>query len=101
MSTINSQDKAFIDQVRSKSTGLLFIDDSAQSLYEQWNTCFGGAAHLQENSFIQDNDGLTKTDIENALNVLASLHTWLNEGGYNRIVNLQKLRMMSINTGLI
>jgi hypothetical protein len=99
MSGLTNQDSQYIQQIRQLASILLLVDDKSQATSEMWNSCFGGATRLQVGSFVGDNEGFVKADIEGAQNILTALHAWLDEGGYNRRVNLEKIRFISNQLG--
>ena len=84
------QDKNYIEKVRDHATKLWMAAEGGALDGEEWNSCFGAEARLAE-PFSDPNDGLTKTDIENAVNLITALNTWLDEAGYDRRVNLMKV----------
>ena len=84
MAALFSQDQQYIAFVRNHATAVLAEGHSGEQAGDDWNACFGGEAHLLEDTFAGADEGLTKTNIENAQNVLVGLNIWLDEGGYNR-----------------
>jgi hypothetical protein len=89
------QDAAFIRNIRALASSLLMVDDKAQDYVPEWNSCYGGSTRLPPESFENENAGLSKTDIENAYNVLAALKAWLDEAGLQRRVNLENVRVVA------
>jgi hypothetical protein len=86
------QDNAFVNSICQQATTLLQADEASQDLSGQWNSLFGGASRLTDLTGSVAN-GLSKTDMQNAINVLSQLKTWLDEAGQNRRPYLQAVRL--------
>lgn len=91
MSAPIDQDKQFIAYVRNHSTYTLNAADAGVNANSDWNSLYGGSGRLATESFTGGDEGLTKTDIENAKNVIYALNAWLDEGGTNRRSYLMKV----------
>jgi len=89
-----AQDISFINTVRGAGTAVLEAANTAQTIQGEWNSCFGGAGRLAVESFIENNEGLTKTDIDTAIGVLIGLNTWLDEAGPGRRAALMAIMNM-------
>ena len=87
---ITDQSISYINKVRLLATELLELSDKIPGIGYEWNTQFGGVDYLIPLHFVQDDEGLNKTDIENAKGVLEGIISWLGTGS-NRVY-LQKIR---------
>lgn len=89
------QDINFINRIRSLVTDILASTDTSPALLQEKNTLFGDASRLTSEAFIDENEGLVKTDIMTALDVLISINDLLNTGsnrGYLETVRSPKIK---------
>lgn len=79
-----SQDAGFIALIRNASSSVIDANEKGINELARWNNCFGGSGRLGAGSFTSQDEGLTKADIEAAMNVLVQMNAWLDEAGQGR-----------------